>query len=268
MPGSMVYRLPAADPAAANMVTFRQAMAQAETIPDPRGYNHIAGFHGAPGQYCWHHQTNPNTPVQARLFLPWHRAYLWWLEQALQDLVPGADPGLALPYWDWAADPQLPDAYASAEIDGQPNPLAATRMYVPTAQPPLDRMTQRDPGADPLARLPTQADVDDLLNDTDWASFSDRLENFHDEVHVWVGGDMRDINTAAFDPVFFAHHCQIDRLWYLWQVKHGNDTFPAELLNGPLQPFNKTPGDVLNTQALGYEYAANAAPIPLTGGPQ
>lgn len=261
MPGSMIYRLPVAEAAAAHMVNFRQAMAQAEAIPDNRGYNHIAGFHGVPGQYCWHHQFSQRTPVQARLFLPWHRAYLWWLEQALQDLT----PGLALPYWDWTDIARIPDAYASTQIDGQPNPLLATRMFVPTAQPPLDRMTRRAPGRTPGVRLPTATNIDDLVTDTDWASFSDRLEDFHDHVHVWVGGDMTDISTAAFDPVFFAHHAQIDRVWYLWQVQHGVDNFPAELLNEPLNPFGKNAGDVLNVQALGYEYAASAAAIPVTG---
>src|SRR5258707_3497624 len=120
MPGSMVYRLPVAEPAAPHMATFRQSMVAAEAIGDNRGYNYIAGFHGAPGQYCWHHQISRRTPVQARLFLPWHRAYLWWLEQALQDLVPGT----ALPYSDWTSDPQIPSPYASTEIDGQRNPLA------------------------------------------------------------------------------------------------------------------------------------------------
>ena len=144
MPGSMVYRLPVADPGAAYMVAFREAMKQAEEIPDRRGYNHIAGFHGAPGEYCWHHQVNPRTPVQARLFLPWHRAYLWWLEQALQDLV----SSVALPYWDWTEAAQIPAAYDSAEIDGQPNPLVASKMFVPTAHPPLDRLTTRAPGDD------------------------------------------------------------------------------------------------------------------------
>ena len=76
---------------------------------------------------------------------------------------------------------------------------------------------------------------------------------------------MQDINTAAFDPVFFAHHAQIDRIWYLWQVKNGNDNFPAELLDSPLTPFGKTPRDVLNVQAIGYEYAASASPVPLEG---
>jgi len=27
-------------------------------ISDNRGYNYIAGFHGVPGWYCWHHQRN------------------------------------------------------------------------------------------------------------------------------------------------------------------------------------------------------------------
>jgi len=65
-----------------------------------------------------------------------------------------------------------------------------------------------------------------VLQDSDWASFSDRLESYHDDVHVWVGGDMVDITTAGYDPVFYAHHCMIDRVWYLWQVKWGieNDT--------------------------------------------
>ena len=262
MPGSMVYRLPVADPAAAHMVMMRQAMTQAEAIRDDRGYNHIAGFHGAPGQYCWHHQQSQRTPVQARLFLPWHRAYLWWLEQALQDLI----AGVALPYWDWAADAEIPPAYTRARVDNQANPLSATRMYVPTAQPALNRRTRRAPGRTPGTRLPAAAEIDDLLTDTDWASFSDRVEDFHDQVHVWVGGDMSDIATAAFDPIFFAHHCQIDRLWYLWQVRHGNSSFPAELLNEPLVPFGKTPAGVLNVQALRYEYAASAAPVAPAGG--
>jgi tyrosinase len=55
----------------------------------------------------------------------------------------------------------------------------------------------------------------------------------------------------------------IDRLWYLWQVRYGNGGIPAELLDEPLMPFNKTTADVLDVQRLGYEYAASAAPIPM-----
>ena len=48
MAGSMIYRLPVADATAPHMIAFRSAMAKAEAISDNRGYNFIAGFHGAP----------------------------------------------------------------------------------------------------------------------------------------------------------------------------------------------------------------------------
>src|SRR4051795_8459783 len=140
MAGSMVYRLPVRTASAPHMVTFRAALGQAQAIPDNRGYNHIAGFHGAPGQYCWHHQHSQRTAVQARLFLPWHRAYLWWLEQALQDQVDGA----ALVWWDWTDATTLPRAYTVRAVDGDPNPLTGSRMSVPSAG--LSRRTRRAAG--------------------------------------------------------------------------------------------------------------------------
>jgi tyrosinase len=262
MAGSMVYRLPADDPDSQHMALFRQAMGNAEAIADNRGYNYIAGFHGAPGWYCWHHQISRRTPLQARLFLPWHRAYLWWLEQALQDQV----EGVALPWWDWTSIQRVPRAYALRRVDGEPNPLSATRARVPAATPPINRRTRRAPGRNPFARLPTPQEIADVLDDTDWASFSDRLEDFHDAVHGWVGGDMGDVTTAAYDPVFFAHHCMIDRVWYLWQVRHGNGGIPSDLLDLELIPFGKRTRDVLDVQRLGYEYAASATVVPVGGG--
>jgi tyrosinase len=255
----MVYRLRVAAPGAAHMAGFMKAMAAAEALRDNRGYNHIAGFHGAPDWFCWHHQFSPKTPLQARLFLPWHRAYLWWLEQYLQDRV----PGVALPWWDWTHTPSIPVAYKPAKVGAKPNPLYATQMRVPSAVPPLNRRTRRQPGANPFAKLPTAQQIRTLLQERDWASFSDDLENYHDAVHGWVGGDMGDPTTAAFDPVFFAHHCMIDRVWYLWQVKWGNGGIPHDLLDLHLTPFGKTVRDVLDVQRLGYEYAATATAIPL-----
>ena len=257
MAGSMVYRLRVTAPTATSMQTFSAALGELEQIGDNRGYNHIAGFHGAPGWYCWHHQASPRTPLQARLFLPWHRAYLWWLEQALQDRVPGA----ALPWWDWTQDQKIPDAYRPAKLAGQPNPLHGTKAKVPSASPPINRRTKRSLGHN--GHLPTAAEIDALLADSDWASFSDRLEDFHDGVHGWVGGDMSDITTAAYDPIFFAHHTMIDRVWYLWQVRHGPTRISPALLDLPLVPFGKTVRDVLDTQALGYEYAASVTPVPV-----
>jgi tyrosinase len=255
----MVYRLRTAPLVATHMTALSNALAQIQALNDNRGYNHIAGFHGAPNWYCWHHQFSRRTPVQARLFLPWHRAYLWWLEQALQDRVATA----ALPWWDWTRTRHIPAAYSPRRIEGKPNPLHSSRARVPRANPPINRQTRRQPGATPWVSLPTPAEVTDILSDNDWPSFSDRLEDLHDRVHGWVGGDMADVTTAAYDPIFFAHHCMIDRLWYLWQVRHGNSRIPPDLLDLSLIPFGKTFRDVLDVQRLGYEYAATATEIPI-----
>jgi tyrosinase len=108
--------------------------------------------------------------------------------------------------------------------------------------------------------------VDAILeNVRDLETFNDLMESIHDQIHGWIGGDMGDPTTAAFDPIFFAHHCMIDRIWYLWQIRHDWDRFPTALLDEPLIPFGKTVRQVLNVQELGYEYAADAVTIPLGG---
>ena len=38
----------------------------------------------------------------------------------------------------------------------------------------------------------------------------------HNRVHQWVGGSMGP-GTSPNDPVFFLHHCNIDRLWEVWR---------------------------------------------------
>lgn len=40
-------------------------------------------------------------------FVVWHRGYVGWFEQTCRDL--SGDPTFAFPYWDWTAQPQVPD---------------------------------------------------------------------------------------------------------------------------------------------------------------
>ncbi|GAB3397550.1 tyrosinase family protein [Massilia agilis] len=58
-------------------------------------------------------------------FLPWHRGYLGWFEQICREL--SGDPQFALPYWDWTAEPKVPDGMFDDVLD--PNHSA----YIPTA---------------------------------------------------------------------------------------------------------------------------------------
>ena len=98
---------------AGQLADLRQAIDAAQGIGDERGWQAIAGIHGLPLPVsCVHHR---------ELFLPWHRAYLYMLEKALQERV----PGVTLPWWDWTANHAegIPEAYARRQANGRRNPL-------------------------------------------------------------------------------------------------------------------------------------------------
>lgn len=122
-----------------------------------------------------------------------------------------------LAWWDWTSTAShssgLPPSFARARVDGKANPL--NRSQVPPAaringQP---RQTSRAPS--PPAGLPSAASVQSVLALADFLDFQTQLENLHGAVHVWVGGTMGQIPWAAYDPIFWAHHVMIDRLWRL-----------------------------------------------------
>ena len=71
--------------------------------------------------------------------------------------------------------------------------------------------TRREPGSPP--ELPNREEVEDALKRPQFTDFSRTLEGLHNRVHGWVGGHMGIIPFAAFDPVFWAHHTMIDRIW-------------------------------------------------------
>lgn len=74
------------------------------------------------------------------------------------------------------------------------------------------------------------------------------LEQPHNDIHLSVGGfdipnqgesgqiadangDMGENNTAALDPIFFFHHCFVDRVFWLWQQQNGF-THSLEVIQG------------------------------------
>ena len=250
---------------ATELQALREAYRKAQQIMDNRGYNHYAGFHGIPNWYCWHHDRSRRSNVNANLFLPWHRAYLLYFERAIRDQAP-PNVKVGLPWWDWTSPRShsvgVPTAFSVATANGQPNPLLRARIVAPTANPPINRLTRRFPGNP--AQLPTTANVNTLLNLRQFNDFSSQMEDLHDFVHGWtggnngsVGGDMGSLGTAAWDPIFWSHHCNIDRLWYVWQLRQGMTNIPPNLLPMVLQPFALTVREVLSINTLGYEYAVS-----------
>lgn len=236
--------------------------------------------------------TSPRRPLRnsahgGPVFLPWHRLFLLRLEQQLQRVLDDADAGL--PYWNWAADGAGPGNPADAPL-WQPELLGPARGEVTTGAladlrvrlvgfgtqlwsvPP--RPLVRQAGAD-TPSLPTPADVtwalgppsDTAYDRAPWDAttnaFRNRLEGWldptgrgeprlHNQVHVWVGGDMSP-GTSPNDPVFYLHHANVDRLWETWMTRHGRAYQPrqadpqapvghrledsmAALLGAPLRP--------------------------------
>ena len=223
---------------------------------DATSYGYWARIHGTFCQHGWEQ------------FLTWHRAYLYEFEQLLQDAV----PGVTLPYWDWTAPKYnngvghiIPDPYVPQTLpDGTPNSLW---------------VQQRWPGYIDLQSVgfhyPIAADIVTLLEIPDWRTFGGGpysnqafgalSMNPHNCIHVWTGGINPDnqneqgymLNnlTAALDPIFWAHHGNVDRLFAQWQEKHPGAN-PNDLTS-VLSPLNFTPGDVLSIHDLGYDYAAD-----------
>jgi tyrosinase len=231
---------------------LRRAIGAAQAIGDDRGYQAWAGIHGLPLPISCTHQSE--------LFLPWHRAYLYLFEKALQDLV----PGVTLPWWDWSAEHAegIPAIYSGRRAEGHKNPLFDSPIQPGGRAKPGQTRTTRAPG--PPGALPEPGYVEQVLANPDFLTFQTQLEGIHDGVHVWVGGTMGAIPTAAYDPLFYAHHCMIDRLWYLWQLRHPGAGVPARLQGRALAPFPMTVADTLDITALGYDYAAATA---ATAGP-
>ena len=49
-----------------------------------------------------------------------------------------------------------------------------------------------------------------------------RITELHNRVHIYTGGTMLDVPTASNDPLFFLHHCNIDRLYEQWLDQFSN----------------------------------------------
>ncbi len=206
-------------------------------------FQSVAGYHGCPRFLCH---------ADESIFFPWHREYLLRLETAL---------GGPVHYWDWSARSAtsigIPSAftastYVSSDGRSYSNPLRSTLFRCPSSGP--SRFTSRIPRSPSLLASYALGVRNAYLAAT-FTPFSDSI-NFgpHGSVHVWVNGDMRSTVNAAYDPIFWAHHANIDRVWASWQAG-GKPNPPATTLSKPLPGFApKTAASVLNMNSLGYSY--------------
>lgn len=223
-------------------------------------------------------------------FLPWHRAFLRQFELDLQAI----DPTVSLPYWDWTVDNSPTSSIWNADFMGGNGTGAQSKV---TTGPFREGQWALADGS-ALVRafgaradaptLPTAQNVQDCIDqetvydsppwddDPNCDGFRNRSEGWtgagsvHNRVHLWVGGSMLPA-TSPNDPVFFLHHCNVDRLWARWQRKPGAPSYaPADGTPTPaagidlvghrpsdsMQPWGGTTtvASTFDHHALGYWY--------------
>jgi tyrosinase len=172
-------------------------------------------------------------------FLPWHRKFILEFEKDLQSI----ERSTALPYWDWAADPEIPEAFHK-KLFGW--------MHVSRRIRFKSKITH--------SLWPTRSQVDEVRAAPTFDAFWSQLEGIHNGVHVVIGGGTGAMSTARSpkDPLFFLHHAMVDKLWADWQREHDAYTWTGETnLHSPYE--NTTNQSLMNIADLGYEYRERGA---------
>ena len=185
-------------------------------------------------------------------FAIWHRAYLHFFERTLRAM--SGDPSLALPYWDYGSEEGrvFPAIFAPKYLDRAnsiENPL-----FHPNREASFARGLLEISAA--IGQAPKTAASSTFFHavgapgfggdalDSDHTQIGLLEQRPHNDIHLAVGGviddangAMAEITTAAFDPVFWVHHANIDRLWARWASEPGKDWGPLP----PLDWFDETP---------------------------
>jgi peroxiredoxin len=211
---------------------------------------------------CQSHPYNPANPEQYQQwwFLPWHRLMLYQFEQTIREVL--HDEDFTLPYWNPVtgnrADLVVPAAFR----------VPGTTLYNGTRWPWVN-------AGEPLDTLWRDWLSLDCLNEKFYIDkpsgslgFNPRMDqNPHFFTHIAIGGDMADFATVGGDPLFYLHHCNLDRIWESWnRVGNKNPNDPKYLSrkftyadrNGKRVDMPVSAGD--RVAQLGYEYDAYELP--------
>lgn len=229
-------------------------------------------------------------------FQPWHRMYLHHFERIIMSHVakmPDGPKDWALPYWNYspsAATRLLPPPFRNPTLaDGSPNHLF---------------VAQRDSNAN-LGQTFADANDTDItrcLNEPLFAGTPGGSPGFgghkplppltsnhsggpgtgaverspHNFMHGRIAGPsgfMGGFITAPLDPIFWLHHCNIDRLWEVWLRRDPAHKNPitTDWLTSVSFSFHDaagnvvdmTPSQVEDTKAapLAYEYDDISDPL-------
>ncbi|XP_074272583.1 aureusidin synthase-like [Silene latifolia] len=257
---------------------------------DPRNFTQQANIHCAYCDGSYHQIGFPDFDFQVHidwLFFPFHRCYLYFFEKILGKLID--DPTFALPFWNW----DHPDGMHMPTLFTDPNSSLYDPFRDPSHQPPTlmdlsfdgsdstETITPDNLIASNLTIMYRQM-ISNAKTGTQFFGMPYRLgDEFpagagsietlpHNTVHGWTGDprqpfqiDMGAFFSAARDPIFYAHHGNIDRMWNIWKTLGGRrqDFTDPDWLDVAFyfydenaQPVRIRVRDVLDSKKLGYVY--------------
>lgn len=187
-------------------------------------------------------------------FLPWHRMYVYYFERICRRVL--GDETFTLPYWNYSTGSSV----LPAPFRNPSSPLFRTdRNAGPNQGRPIDQgQPPRTLSAERALALPN------FTAPGDEPGFNDVLDRDpHGTVHDLIGTDrgMGVVAWAAGDPIFWLHHCNIDRIWASWNNAGRRNPSDAAWLsrrftfadeNG--REVNAIVSDHTSTTARGYRY--------------
>ncbi len=158
-------------------------------------------------------------PFSENDFLPWHRMYLYYFEEIIREV--SGEKCFTLPYWNYSTTDTTIHGVIPPEFTKKNDPLFQS-LYVENRNTGVNAGQAIDKGMPPTT-LSTDALAECFYEPTGGVhpGFCMKLDNgLHGMVHVLVGDgqNMGSVPWAARDPIFYLHHCNIDRLWASWNI--------------------------------------------------
>ncbi|KAK4754446.1 hypothetical protein SAY87_002550 [Trapa incisa] len=227
---------------------YTKAIELMKALPedDPRNFTQQANIHCAYCDGAYHQVGFPDLELQVHsswLFFPFHRYYLYFYEKILGKLI--GDPTFALPFWNWDAPAgmQMPLMYTNPKSPLYDVYRGASHQPPTLVDLDYSGKDQTTTTADQLSSNLTVMYRQMVSNSKTATLFlgnayragdnadsgAGSIENIpHGPVHIWTGDntqpnieDMGNFYSAGRDPIFFAHHSNVDRMWSIWKTLGG-----------------------------------------------
>lgn len=199
-----------------------------------------------------HNSSGPNSDIH---FLPWHRLYVYYMEKNIREL--SGDANFALPYWDYGNQYAMPKPFQAS---------AGGSLYQQSRRVSLNKGNPIDTDA----QATIAKDLKQLSQIQDYKTFNYQLNSsLHGFMHDYIGGTdglfnpiynaiidksidpgcigcgmMGEVPSAGFDPIFWMHHSNVDRLWQNFiEANPGQNITLAQLqsVQWPYDFFEKAP---------------------------